>query len=233
VRTGWTESSRRGPLAFAQGEQPFAQGEQRVNTPGAHPAVFLDRDGVLNELTPDLLSGERESPLALADVRLIPGAATAARDLARAGFTLVCVSNQPAAAKGKTTVERLQTVHERVLELLARRRARLDASLLCPHHPDALAIALSGPCRCRKPQPGMLLDAAAELGLDLGASWMVGDTDADVQAGRDAGCRTVLLEYPGSLHKRSSRARPDLRAADLAHAAAMLLDLTPWIELVP
>ena len=195
---------------------------------GRPPAAFLDRDGVLNELVPDPVSGAPESPLQVEDVRLLPGAAAAARAAgASAGIALVCVSNQPAAAKGKVSVEQLHAVHERVLELLAREGVRLDASRLCLHHPEGVVPELSGPCACRKPAPGMLLDAAAALGLDLGASWMVGDTDADVAAGRAAGCRTVLIEYPGSAHKRAGRASPDCVAVDLADGVAQLLDRRP------
>jgi histidinol-phosphate phosphatase family protein len=118
-------------------------------------------------------------------------------------------------------------VHERVIELLALEGVRLVVSLLCLHHPDGVVDELSGPCACRKPAPGMLLDAADAYGLDLGASWMLGDTDADVEAGQAAGCRTVLIEYPGSAHKRSGQTSPDLRAMDLADGVAQLLDHGP------
>jgi MurNAc alpha-1-phosphate uridylyltransferase len=187
------------------------------------PAVFLDRDGVLNEGAPDPVSGELESPLRVEDVRLLPGAAAAARALAEAGYALVCVTNQPAAAKGKATVAQLQAVHAQVLELLAREGVRLDASELCFHHPEGTVAPWAGPCACRKPAPGMLLAAAAELDLDLEASWMVGDTDTDVAAGGAAGCHTALVEYPGSAHKRAGAADPDLRAPDLAGAATQIL----------
>jgi len=186
-------------------------------------AAFLDRDGVLNELVPNAVSGTPESPQSVADVRLIAGAAAAVRALARAGFVLVCVTNQPAAAKGEASVEQLRAVHERVISLLARQNARLDASRLCLHHPAGSAHTLSRSCTCRKPAPGMLLDAAAELALDLRASWMIGDTDADVAAGHAAGCRTILIEQPDSVGKRSNAVRPNLLAADLASAAGLLV----------
>ncbi len=192
-------------------------------TGARRPAVFLDRDGVLNEGAPDPVSDELESPLRVEDVRLLSGAAAAARELAEAGYALVCVTNQPAAAKGKATVAQLQAVHARVLELLAREGVHLDASELCFHHPEGTVAPWAGPCACRKPEPGMLLAAAAELDLDLAASWMVGDTDADVAAGRAAGCRTALVEYPGSAHKRAGAADPDLRVPDLAGAAEQML----------
>lgn len=186
-------------------------------------AVFLDRDGVLNELVIDPRSGTGESPLEEREVRLIAGAASAVRKLARAGFAPICVSNQPAAAKGRVPVQRLFAVHERVTDLLAREGVALSAWRLCLHHPQGVVPELSGACSCRKPAPGMLLDAAAALGVDLGASWMVGDTDADVSAGRAAGCRTLLIENPGSAHKRSGSSRPDLRAADLAAGVELLV----------
>ena len=189
----------------------------------ARPAVFLDRDGTLNEAVPDPDSGIPESPLQVSEVHLIDGAAAAARRLADAGFALVCVTNQPAAAKGKVPVEQLLAVHDRVLELLREQGVQLDASRLCVHHPEGVVPELTGPCACRKPAPGMLLETAQELRLALGDSWMVGDTDTDVAAGRAAGCRTVLIEYPPSAHKRSEDAGANLLAGDLADGVAQLL----------
>jgi D-glycero-D-manno-heptose 1,7-bisphosphate phosphatase len=215
----WSVPDGRGPLRFEPCEPPG-----RTDASKGRPAAFLDRDGVLNEGLPDLDSGLLESPLRVEDVRLLPGAATAAGELAHAGYALVCVSNQPAAAKGRVSVWELLAVHERVVELLAREGVRLDASLLCPHHPEGVVDELSGTCDCRKPAPGMLLDAAGRQGVDLDASWMLGDTDADVRAGSAAGCRTVLIEYPGSAHKRSAEVSPDLLATDLADGVGQLLD---------
>jgi D-glycero-D-manno-heptose 1,7-bisphosphate phosphatase len=216
VRGEWVVPAPRGPLALESTGQTAPTGRR--------PAVFLDRDGVLNAGVPDPDSSLFESPLALADVRLLPGVAAALGRLAGAGYALVCVSNQPTAAKGKTTLDELRALHERVLELLAGEGVCLEASRLCPHHPDGVVEGLSGPCDCRKPAPGMLIDAARARGLELGASWMLGDTDSDVRAGQAAGCRTVLIEYPPSAHKREGGVRPDLRAADLADGAAQLLD---------
>jgi D-glycero-D-manno-heptose 1,7-bisphosphate phosphatase len=185
--------------------------------------VFLDRDGVLNELVPDADGGEGESPLRVADVRLIAGAAGAVSQLSDAGYALACVTNQPAAAKAKASIAELQAIQRRVCDLLAGQGAQLDIWRMCLHHPEGVVPEHSGACDCRKPAPGMLLDAAAELGLDLGRSWMIGDTDADMLAGSAAGCRTVLIEHPASAHKRSRAARPDLLATDLGDAVAQLL----------
>lgn len=185
-------------------------------------AAFLDRDGVLNELVPDPVTGVPESPLSAVDVRLVPGAAAAAVRLARLGFALVCVTNQPAAAKGRASIAQLLAVHDRVLELLRESGVSLAASRICMHHENGVVPGLAGPCDCRKPAPGMLLDAARMLGIDLGASWMVGDTDADIAAGRAAGCMTVLIRHPDSVHKRLQAVAPDVVARDLTDATARL-----------
>jgi histidinol-phosphate phosphatase family protein len=150
----------------------------------------------------------------------------AAGTLAAAGYSLMCVSNQPAAAKGKVSVAELLAVHEKLVELLAREGVCLEASLLCPHHPEGVVEELSGPCDCRKPAPGMLLDVAGRQGVDLDTSWMPGDTDADVRAGKWR-LPHCVIEYPGSAHKRSGGASPDLFAADLPDGVAQLLDRPP------
>jgi D-glycero-D-manno-heptose 1,7-bisphosphate phosphatase len=194
---------------------------------GPARAVLLDRDGVLNELVEDPVSGLPESPLRVADVRLLAGAAAAVARLAAAGWALACVSNQPAAAKGRVSVEQLLAVHRRVLELLAQEGAELTVWRLCLHHPAGVVAGLAGECGCRKPAPGMLLQASAALGVAPGACWMVGDTDADVGAGRAAGAHTALVGYPGSAHKRSGELRADLYAEDLAAAVSAILGFRP------
>jgi D-glycero-D-manno-heptose 1,7-bisphosphate phosphatase len=185
-------------------------------------AVFLDRDGVLNELVADPVSDVAESPLEVEQVRLIPGAAKAAARLTRVGYVLVCVSNQPAAAKGVVSVARLLAVHNRVIELLTLEGVVLSAWRLCLHHELGVVPGLSGSCSCRKPAPGMLLDAAGALGLDLASSWMVGDTDADIAAGRAAGCRTLLIRNPASVHKRLQAVSADIVADSLANGVQEL-----------
>ncbi len=215
-------SSAPAPLALGPTTELRAKGAER------RPAALLDRDGVLNAGVPDPDSGLLESPLRVADVRLLPGAAAALRDLAGAGYALVCISNQPAAAKGKISVAELLAVHRRVLELLAHEGVALNASRLCPHHPDGVVQELSVRCDCRKPAPGMLCSAATDIALDLPRSWMIGDTDADVQAGRAAGCRTMLIEYPGSAHKRTGDIGPDILAEDLAGAVKQLPGARAW-----
>ena len=188
-------------------------------------AAFLDRDGVLSELVADPASGAGESPLTVEQVRLIPGAAAAVSHLAQAGYVPVCVSNQPAAAKGTVSVAQLVAVHERVISLLAREGAVLKSWRLCLHHAQGVVPELSRRCTCRKPAPGMLLDVADELGIDLANSWMVGDTDGDIQAGRAAGCKTLLVRHPASVHKRSRGLSADIVVDSLIEGVKWMCSL--------
>jgi D-glycero-D-manno-heptose 1,7-bisphosphate phosphatase len=110
-----------------------------------------------------------------------------------------------------------------VLDLLGREGVVPDAIRCCFHHPEATVPELRQTCRCRKPAPGMLFDAAAELDVDLRASWMIGDTDADVAAGAAAGCRTVLIAAPSSGHKRSGTAYADVHASDVTAGVEAIL----------
>jgi D-glycero-D-manno-heptose 1,7-bisphosphate phosphatase len=184
--------------------------------------VFIDRDGVLNELVVDPSSGKPESPYAARDVRLMPQAVAGIRALRRLDVPIAVVSNQPAAAKGRITVASLREVHDEVDRLLHDAGISVDAYRYCFHHPAGADPTLSVACDCRKPAPGMLLDAAGEVGVrDLSGSWMIGDSDVDVLAGRAAGCRTILIEEPASAHRRG-HAEPDARAADLYEAARIV-----------
>jgi D-glycero-D-manno-heptose 1,7-bisphosphate phosphatase len=185
-------------------------------------AVFLDRDGVINELVLDPRSGTAESPYDPADVRLMEGVPAALRRLREAGYALVSVSNQPAAAKEITSLESLEAVHRRVVEALAADGVSLDSWRYCHHHPDATEPSLRALCACRKPEPGMIIEAAEQLGLDLARSWVVGDADRDIEAGRAAGCRTVLVENPRSAHRRSGVAA-DRTASGLGEAVGLII----------
>ena len=158
-----------------------------MHRPAMIPAVFLDRDGVLVEDV-DLLTNE-------ADFRLLPGVTAALTRLHAAGLPLVVVSNQPIVARGLATEADVVTLHKFLQTLLVQAGAPPpDGWYFCPHHPRANIPAYRLKCECRKPQPGMLLHAARELGLDLPASFMVGDRITDIIAGARAGCRTILVQ---------------------------------------
>ncbi|MDD2237013.1 MAG: HAD family hydrolase [Kiritimatiellae bacterium] len=167
-----------------------------MNNPSAHekPAVFLDRDGTLNQMVYDETHGIMDSPRRPEQLRLLPGAAELIRRLRTLHFEIIVVTNQPGIAKGTLTEEELDAVNARLAELLREEDAAWDALEFCPHHPsEGTRADLVGPCDCRKPKPGMMLKAARERGLSLRESWMIGDGLVDIQAGQAAGCRTILL----------------------------------------
>jgi D-glycero-D-manno-heptose 1,7-bisphosphate phosphatase len=189
-------------------------------------AVFLDRDGVIVELVWDAVDGSFEGPNVKEDVSLVPVAADAIRRIRSLEYRTVVVSNQPAAAKGKASHEDLLAAHERVVGLLAESGVAIDDYRYCFHHPDAVDPGLARACECRKPKPGMLLQAAAALDIDLSRSWMIGDSAADAEAGRMAGCRTILVENPRSLHRRQVEGNVDYRVRDVAYAAEIVASET-------
>jgi histidinol-phosphate phosphatase family protein len=149
-------------------------------------AVFVDKDGTLVEDVPYNADPQK--------IRLSPGAGDALAALAGAGYRIVVISNQSGVARGLFAEEALGAVRQRLAELLASHGVRLDGFYWCPHHPQGRVPAYAVACGCRKPAPGLLVSAAEELGLDLAGSWMVGDILDDIEAGRRAGCRTILLD---------------------------------------
>lgn len=185
-------------------------------------AVFVDRDGIINELRPDPETGEPEGPLAVVDVKLIPGAARFIKEFANAGFLVVGVTNQPAAAKGKISLAEQEAIHAQVIDLLAKEDVELTSWQICPHHPDGVLPGLNVICDCRKPKSGMLYKAARELQIGLERSWMIGDSDSDIEAGAGAGTRTVLVGAYNP-HKRRHPERATFHAVDLEGAARHVL----------
>lgn len=148
-------------------------------------AVFLDRDGTINEEVGYIRD--------LAQIKLIPRSAEAIRRLNERGIPVILVTNQSGPARGFYPETWVQTLNGHVNGLLQAEGAHMDALYYCPHLPEGIVPEYSGPCRCRKPEPGMLLDAAEQHGLDLANSYMIGDKSTDVEVGQNAGCRTVLL----------------------------------------
>jgi len=192
------------------------------------PALFLDRDGILNEMVYDENHGLLDSPRRPEQVRLVPGAAFLIRAAQTAGMPAVVVTNQPGIAKGTLTLENLAAVNRRLADLLGAEGASWDALYFCPHHPRGAGH--SNPyvcdCDCRKPGPGMLLRAARELRIDLHNSWMVGDGLTDVQAGRAAGCHTMLVanmksELVAAMASREG-ASPEVHCDTVTEAARRL-----------
>ena len=181
----------------------------------AVPAVFIDRDGTLNEEVEYLSRPE--------DVVLVPGAAQAVARLNAAGIPVLVVTNQAGIGRGMYGWPEFQAVTQRIGELLAEAGAHLDGVYAAPHHPLGLGEYRHPDHPDRKPNPGLLLRAAAEHGVDLARSWMIGDKALDLEAGRNAGCRVALVRtgYGGGV----DGAHADLVAADLGEAVAMILEL--------
>ncbi len=179
-------------------------------------AVFVDRDGVLTR--------EDEWVLRVEQVELLPGAAEGVRALNDARIPVIVVTNQSALARGWLDESGLAAIHARLAELLAESGARVDAIYHCPHHPTEGVGDLRRACDCRKPAPGLLLRAAREHGIDLTASWMVGDAARDVEAARAVGVHAALVLTGKG---RSERARvvpePEIVAERLDSAVAAIL----------
>ncbi len=188
-------------------------------------AAFLDRDGVINELVYFEEAGIIDSPFHESHVRLLPGAAEGIRILRTIGFSVIVISNQPGVAKGQCSRERLERITQRIHQLLAEGGAKLDAVYYCLHHPQGRVPDLTRECACRKPKPGLILQAAGEHGIDLDESCFVGDSFTDVQAGQAAGCRTVLLgrlRCDHCRHLEEQGVKPDLIFGSLHEAARFL-----------
>jgi D-glycero-D-manno-heptose 1,7-bisphosphate phosphatase len=188
-------------------------------------AVFLDRDGVINALVYDPEHGTVDSPHCPEQFNLLPAAAAGVELLNLSGFLVVVVSNQPGMAKGKATPALLRAVTEKMERGLAARGARLDGVFYCLHHPEAALKKYRRKCSCRKPAPGLILEAARKFGVDPARSWMIGDGLTDVKAGKGAGCKTILVgRFKCDLcrYMEEEDARPDYMAADLLAAAELV-----------
>lgn len=179
-------------------------------------AVFLDRDGVINRKAP-----EGDYITRWEDFRILDDVVEGVAQLNRAGFRVIVVTNQRCIAKGLMACAELEQIHHRMLEYLGTAGARIDAVYYCPHDTEP-------PCRCRKPAPGMLLDAAQFLDIDLTKSWMIGDSEIDVAAGRNAGCKTAWLMPENEVtakptHDGTAASNPDIVAASLLDAIRHIL----------
>jgi D-glycero-D-manno-heptose 1,7-bisphosphate phosphatase len=179
-------------------------------------AIFLDRDGVLDELVYYADTNSRDAPRAPADVRLRPGVQEALDLAAKEGWMIFVVSNQPDAAKGKTTYEALAAAHQELLRQLD--SAPITEFFYCLHKAE-------DHCVCRKPKPFFVFQAAEQYDIDLAQSWFAGDADTDIECGRRAGCRTALIEYSHSSSKRGAQ-KPDRVCGDLGHFVRTLVGQT-------
>lgn len=186
------------PERFRRVEEDFKNGVVHAkNLANKQKAIFLDRDGTINKYVGFLRKEE--------DFELLPGVAEAIKKINKSGYLAVVVTNQPVIARGEVTFEGLEIIHNKMETLLGKEGAYLDAIYFCPHHPhsgyEGEVKELKIDCDCRKPKPGMILKAAKDFNIDLGESFMVGDGENDILAGKAARCKTVLLntecEYYG------------------------------------
>jgi D-sedoheptulose 7-phosphate isomerase len=184
---------------------------ESMASPGRGRAVFLDRDGVINRTF--VRDGKPFPPYTLQELEVLPGVSEALQELKQHGYKLLVVTNQPDVARGKQSQQTIDAMHQ-VLSA----RLPLDDILVC-YHTD------QDQCDCRKPMPGMLLEAAKKHNIDLAASFMVGDRWRDIEAGYNAGCKTILIDYGYS--EKSPAHAPDLRVGSLREAADWIIRSAP------
>ncbi len=171
-------------------------------------AIFLDRDDTLIE-DPGYINSPEQ-------VKLLDGVAEALIELKALGYKLVIVTNQSAVARGIVTEKVLGEIHNRLEQLLAEKKAFLDGIYYCPYHPDGAVKKYRKESDFRKPNPGMLLKAAEEMGLDLGQSWCVGNSISDMEAGLRAGCKTILIDLPSHQQQlEPGQPRPNYKAVNI------------------
>ena len=177
-----------------------------------HKAVFLDKDGTL---IPDIPYNVDPHLITLEQ-----GVVEGLKTLQQAGFIFVLISNQSGVARGKFKYDALKGVSEKLTQLLAKDNLTISGFYYCPHHTDGIVNEYTIDCDCRKPKPGMLLNAADDLQIDLDNSWMIGDILNDCEAGNRAGCKTILINNGNETEWLTGPyRRPDFIAADFIEAA--------------
>lgn len=179
------------PERYRMVEEDFKEGIVNAKKlSNKQKAVFLDRDGTVNVYKGFLKNIE--------DFKLIEGVADAIKKINNSGYLCILITNQPVIARGEVTYEQLEQIHNKLETLLGLQGAYIDSIYYCPHHPDRGYAGeipdLKIDCNCRKPKPGMLLKAAKDFNIDLTKSFMVGDSENDIKAGKLAGCKTVLVD---------------------------------------
>ena len=189
-------------------------------------AVFLDRDGVVNELVYFPEQGIIDSPFIASQFHLCPGVPEAMKKFQSAGYKVIIVSNQPGIAKGHMTRKDFQQISNTMKTQLSEEDVLLDGEYYCLHHPEAKIEQYRIECACRKPKPGLIYKAAQDMDIDVAESWFIGDNLTDMQTGRNAGCRTLLIgkmrcELCNLMHNEG--VKPEAIKLDLLAAADFIL----------
>jgi len=185
-------------------------------------ALFLDRDGVLNEMILNPKTQEFESPHHPDDLKIFDNVFEPLKE-AQKKYNLFVISNQPSYAKGKTSLENIKAIGEKFSKTMIENGVRISEYYYCYHHPQGIVEDYSYECSCRKPKPGFLLQAAEDYKLSLRQSWMVGDRDTDVECGQNAGTLTALVLNEHSA-KHQGRSTPNLKVNNLAEAIEEILN---------
>ena len=202
------------PERFYSVCKDFKEGKvEAKNLHNRQKAIFLDRDGTINQNVGFLRNIE--------DFELIPGVAEAIKKINESGYLVIVITNQPVIARGEVTLEELKQIHNKMETLLGKEGAYIDDIFFCPHHPDSgfegEVKELKIKCDCRKPSPGMILQAAKKYNIDLEESWMIGDTKLDVETGKNAGCKTALVGNQENTFGEDIRARDLKQAIDIIY----------------
>lgn len=178
-------------------------------------AIFLDRDDTIID-DPGYINDPDQ-------VEILPGVSQSLIELQKMGYKLVVVSNQSGVARGIVTEKKLEKIHQRMESLLSREGAYIDSIYYCPYHPEGVVPRYSKESDMRKPSPGMILQAANDLDIDLGRSWTIGNAYRDVEAGLRAGCKTILINSPTKpAHKKSTDPSPDETAVNIKEAVNII-----------
>ena len=195
----------------------------------SHPAVFVDRDGVINEIVWNDDTEQLDSPMKVSQFAFLPGAAEAIKRIKEKGYYVFVVTNQPGAAKGKTSLSTLYDINTYMIDELSRQGAEIDDLFMCPHYPKELPATkekfLIRKCNCRKPEPGLIYRAMRKYSIDMSASYMIGDSCTDITAGSAVGLATVFIgDLKCDLCKKLGDVSPDIIASDLLDAADCIED---------
>ncbi len=188
-------------------------------------AVFFDRDGVINQLALNKKTGEYESPHSPDELKIMPGALDALKRAMDAGYLLFVVSNQPSYAKGKASLDDIKLVHEKLHAVFVQHGIRFTQYYYCYHHPDGVVPEYSGLCDCRKPGQKNMDHAKISYDLDMSKSWFVGDQDMDIECGKKAGTKTVLIQNKLSSGKRGG-SEPDHITNNIVEAVDIIMKNT-------
>jgi D,D-heptose 1,7-bisphosphate phosphatase len=192
-------------------------------------SVFLDRDGVINDLVYNKEEGYIGSPLSKEELHVFPFAPQAIKEIQNKGFKVIVISNQPGVAKKQFSLAEHMKINKKMDNVLSRKGCKLDGKYFCLHSPNALIKKYKKNCNCRKPKPGLILQAAKEHNIDLKNSYFVGDSLSDVKAGKAAGCKTILVGHVTDFLNRmieQEKAEPDFMVPSLKEIPKLLEEQT-------